>query len=347
MSRLASGNNAEVARIVADSPKNITPVTDDAPYFWHFSRFRDVISNIAHPLKTNDPEDAIGERVLLLLLGIAVLYAAVFLLAPFIAVRKKWRALPAKGTSAVYFSALGLGFMFFEITMIQRLVQFLGYPTYSLTVTLATLLVATGVGALASRRLAGRTRTAVPGVLAVVAALTLFYEFALPSILDGPLLSTGLAVRIGFTVVVLAPLGVCLGMFMPLGLDRVASLTEHGEEYVAWAWAVNGFFAVIGSVLTTILSMAVGFRTVQFTALAIYAVAVIAFTRLPAAANRPIVSLEDEPQAGRHSLTSRSERHGPVRRRGRAFALDPPATMPTAASSASDGSAGARKRVCP
>jgi len=224
-----------------------------------------------------------------------VLYAAVFLLAPFIAVRKKWRALPAKGTSAVYFSALGLGFMFFEITMIQRLVQFLGYPTYSLTVTLATLLVSTGAGALASRRLAARTRAAVPIVLAVLAALTLFYEFALPSILDGPLLSTGLAVRIGFAVVVLTPLGLCLGMFMPLGLDRVVSLTEHGEEYLAWSWAVNGFFSVIGSVLTTILSMALGFRVVQFAALAIYAVAVIAFMRLPAAIDRSVLTLEDEP----------------------------------------------------
>jgi hypothetical protein len=295
VSRLASGSNAQVASIVKHSQKDISPVTDDAPYFWHFSRFRDVIANITHPLKTNDPEDAIGERVLLLLLGIAIFYAAIFLLAPFFAVRKKWRALPAKGTSAVYFSALGLGFMFFEVTMIQRLVQFLGYPTYSLTVTLATLLVATGIGALLSRRFTGRARTAVPVVLAIVAALTLFYEFALPQILDGSLESTGLAVRVLATVVILAPLGVCLGMFMPLGLDRVGSLTEHREEYVAWAWAVNGFFAVIGSVLTTILSMALGFRTVQFAALAVYAIAVVAFTRLPTAADAPVLSLEEEP----------------------------------------------------
>jgi hypothetical protein len=293
VSRLASGSNAAVAKIVAESSKNITPVVDDSPYFWHFSRFRDVIANIGRPLRTNDPESAIGERVLLLLLAIAVLYAALFLLAPFIAVRKKWRALPAKGTSAVYFSALGLGFMFFEITMIQRLVQFLGYPTYSLTVTLATLLVSTGVGALASRRLAGGTHRAVLIVLAFLAGLTLFYQFALPQLLDGPLLSQGLTVRVGFTVVVLAPLGLCLGMFMPLGLDRVASLTEHGEEYVAWAWAVNGFFSVIGSVLTTILSMAVGFRAVQYAALAIYAVAVLAFMRLPTATG----SDRSEPQS--------------------------------------------------
>ncbi|MDQ1480057.1 MAG: hypothetical protein QOI44_918 [Actinomycetota bacterium] len=296
VSRLAAGSNADVSAIVDHSNKDISAVTDDAPYFWHFSRFGDVLRNMTHPLKTNDPEDAIGERVLILLLGVAMLYAAVFLLAPFFAVRKKWRALPAKGTSAVYFSALGLGFMFFEITMIQRLVQFLGYPTYSLTVTLATLLVSTGVGALASHRFSHRAGTAVPVVLAVLAVLTLFYEFALPSILDGSLLSTGLPVRIGFAVVVLAPLGVCLGMFMPLGLDRVRSLTEHGEEYVAWAWAVNGFFAVIGSVLTTILSMSLGFRVVQFAALAIYAVAVFAFTRLPAASAAPTVSLADEPQ---------------------------------------------------
>jgi hypothetical protein len=255
-----------------------------------------VLAHIAQPLKTSDPEDVIGERVLLLLLGIAALYAAIFLLAPFFAVRKKWRALPAKGTSAVYFAALGLGFMFFEITMIQRLVQFLGYPTYSLTVTLASILLSTGVGALLSRRFADRARVAVPILLAILAALTVFYELALPSLLDGRLLSTGLAVRVVFAGAILTPLGLCLGMFMPLGLGRIASLTEHGEEYVAWGWAVNGFFSVIGSVLTTILSMAVGFRTVQLAALAAYAIAVVAFTRLPQATRDSSVSLADEPR---------------------------------------------------
>ena len=166
---------------MSHSAENITPVNDDSPYFWHFSRFRDVLAHIAQPLKHQRPEDAIGERVLLLLLAIATLYAAVFLLAPFFVVRRKWRALPAKGTSAVYFAALGLGFMFFEITMIQRLVQFLGYPTYSLTVTLAAIL------AVDRRRRAPQPqvraigpRIAVPILLAVLAALTLFYEFALP-----------------------------------------------------------------------------------------------------------------------------------------------------------------------
>jgi hypothetical protein len=42
--------------------------------------------------------------------------------------------------------------------------------------------------------------------------------------------------------------------------------------------------------------MSLGFRVVQFAALAIYAVAVFAFTRLPAASAAPTVSLADEPQ---------------------------------------------------
>jgi hypothetical protein len=283
VSRLASGDKNTVASIVAHNPKNVTAVSDDAPYFWHFAGFGNVLAHITEPLAVSDAEDAVGERVLLLMLGIAILYAAVFLLAPFVAVRRKWRALPAKGTSAVYFAAVGLGFMFFEITMIQRLVQFLGYPTYSLTVTLAAILVSTGIGALLSRRLAGHASRAVPIVLVVLAALTLFYQLALPSLLTGSLLSTGLGVRVAFAVAVLTPLGLCLGMFMPLGLGRVVTLTAYGEEYVAWSWAVNGFFSVIGAVLTTILSMMLGFRTVQFAALGVYAIAVFAFTRLPSA----------------------------------------------------------------
>ncbi len=295
VSRLATGTPEEVDSIVDHADRAIGPISDDAPYFWHFSRFRDVIAHIAEPLDVTNPEDVIGERVLLLLLGISLVYAAVFLLAPFFFVRRKWRALPAKGTSAVYFAALGLGFMFFEITTIQRLVLFLGYPTYSLTVTLAAILVSTGIGALLSRRFAGDPARVMPYVLGVLTVLTMFYLFALPPLLTGPLLSTGLAFRVLFAVIILFPLGLCLGMFMPLGLGRVAGLSEHGEEYVAWAWAVNGFFSVVGSVLTTILSMALGFRIVQFSALLVYAVAAFAFSRLPTAVHRSVSLAEESP----------------------------------------------------
>jgi MFS family permease len=80
--------------------------------------------------------------------------------------------------------------------------------------------------------------------------------------------------RVLLAFVVLAPLGLCLGMFMPLGLGAVARLTEFPREYVAWGWAINGFASVIGAVLTTILAMTFGFRAVLLLALVVYLVAV-------------------------------------------------------------------------
>jgi hypothetical protein len=324
VAQLAGGDDAEVAAVIASYPREIDVVRDDAPFFWHFSSFPSVLRHIFEPLDVNNPEDVIGERVLLLLLGIAMAYAAIFLLAPFVFVRRQWSRLPGKGISAVYFAALGLGFMFFEITMIQRLTRFLGYPTYSLTVTLASILVSTGIGALLSQRYLHRADRLMPALLVALAALTCFYQFALDPLTDA-LLTNGLAVRVIFSLAVLAPLGLCLGMFMPLGLARVGAATDDPEQYVAWAWAVNGFFSVIGSVLTTILSMTFGFRAVQFAALAIYVIAAFAFTRM-----RQLVTGRASP-AGAEVDLARSQPAA--------------ATAAVAASTASDGSAAARNRV--
>ena len=46
-----------------------------------------------------------------------------------------------------------------------------------------------------------------------------------------------------------------------------SGMSPHPDEFVAWSWAVNGFFSVIGSVLTIILAMSIGFRAVQGIAL--------------------------------------------------------------------------------
>ena len=69
-------------------------------------------------------------------------------------------------------------------------------------------------------------------------------------------------------------------MFMPLGLTELSRFSHEPERSVAWAWAVNGFFSVIGSVLTTILSMTFGFRVVMFLALVAYAAAVVSYGKL-------------------------------------------------------------------
>ena len=118
--------------------------------------------------------------------------------------------------------------------------------------------------------------------------MTVFYLFALTPITDA-LLGLPLAARVPIAIAVMAPLGVCLGAFMPLGLSTVAELTDHRREYVAWAWAVNGFASVVGSVLTTILAMTFGFQVVLVLALLVYTLAAgsLMLLRKPTEPRRP------------------------------------------------------------
>ncbi len=269
----------ELDDFLATHEYDLAAITDDGPFFWSFARLGDVVTDFGQPLRSVDLEDSAGERVIILLLVVSVLFAALFLLAPFLTVRDTWKALPHKGRSGIYFGALGLGFILFEIALIQRLVLFLGYPTYSLTVTLASLLIFTGIGALLSERLPVDPRMVVRGLAGAVVGLTGLYLFVLPVVIDG-LLDTALMVRVIATFVLLAPLGLCLGTFMPQGLRAVSAISPHGETYVAWGWAVNGFASVTGSVLTTLLAMVFGFRVVFVVAMVIYLVALVVLRRM-------------------------------------------------------------------
>ncbi|MGA7759980.1 MAG: hypothetical protein WCA57_19225, partial [Ilumatobacteraceae bacterium] len=136
----------------SDYPYDVRAISDDRPFFWHFTPFWDVIGDVGDSISTFDLEAGIGERVLVVLLVMSILMAAVFLLLPFVLVRDTWKQLPYKANTAPIFAILGLAFIAFEITLIQRFSLVLGYPTYSLTVTLMAILLSTGVGALVSER---------------------------------------------------------------------------------------------------------------------------------------------------------------------------------------------------
>jgi spermidine synthase len=263
---------------------DITPVVDDAPFFWHFARWRDFfIGPVNVPLR--NPFDAThgqGEAALMAMLTISAGFAAVFLLLPFLVIRESFAALPMKGRTVLYFAAVGLGFMCFEISLIQKLTLFLGYPTYTLTVTLCGLLVFSGIGSLLTERYANRRNGALSVLVFALLLMGLGMQTGLNPLLDA-IFGLPLAVRVAVTLLLLAPLGLCLGAFMPLGLATLIRITapSHREEYAAWAWAVNGFFSVIGSMLVTMLAMSHGFSRVIQLATGLYLLAGIVLWRIP------------------------------------------------------------------
>jgi hypothetical protein len=252
----------------------VNPIEDDSPFFWHFVSFRHALFD-TH----GNVEEGFGERVLVVLIAVGTVLGAAFLLLPLVAIRATWRTIPHKAATAVYFAALGFGFMFIEVSLIQRLTLFLGYPTHSLTVTLFALLLSTGVGSLLSERAMRAWPRAVVAYGAGLLVLVGFYATTLT-----PIVRAGIGwpfeLRVATTVLLLAPLGLCLGAFMPLGLHAAAGVTGAREAFVAWAWAVNGFCSVVSSVLATVLSMTIGFDQVMLCGAGLYVVGIAALRRL-------------------------------------------------------------------
>jgi hypothetical protein len=132
--------------------------------------------------------------------------------------------------------------------------------------------VFSGLGSLATEWYAEARNRALPVLVACLLGLAFFYAVGLDPVV-GALVGGPLPLRIALAVGVLAPLGLVLGAFMPLGLLTVSRSTEYPTEYVAWGWAVNGVFSVIGSILATILSMAFGLRDLLWLAALVYVVA--------------------------------------------------------------------------
>jgi len=261
-------------------PFAVGPVHDDAPFFWHFARFSSLFGD-TRPTGpgVNWEASAAGERVLMATLVAAALFASACLALPLLVARSSGAPARLRWTVAAYFASLGVGFMLFEVALVQKLALILGYPTYSLTVTLFSLLVAAGLGSLASERWIGRLPGTAGALAVAIVLLTGTCAFGIDAATPA-LLAAPLAARIAAALAVTAPLGFVLGAFLPLGVGCITRKVEAPAPLVAWAWATNGFFSVIGSVATTMLAMTVGFRLVFAAAGVTYLVACRLLTRL-------------------------------------------------------------------
>jgi spermidine synthase len=279
---VATADGAERRALFARLRYVIDSITDDSPFFFRFFRWGDLWNaRELGPVHTT----ALGQLVLAALLISLSTLGGLFVLAPLFVFQRRGvvRGAPALGVLA-YFLALGLGFMLFEISLLQRFVLYLGYPTYSLTVVLFSLLTSLGLGSYLSRRWVGHEKVALPAAVGVVALLALFYMHGLPWLQDATL-GSPLAVRVACTVGVLAPLGLTLGSFFPLGIRRAELIHP---DLVPWAWGINGCASVTATVLAVVLAMNIGFERVWLLSLAIYAAGVAALLltsrRSPAAA---------------------------------------------------------------
>ena len=259
----------------SEYPFDVRPATDDAPFFFNFYKWSGLLrgsgASNGDGIFNYHSEFPIGHFVL----GISMLQilglAALLIFMPLRKLRADGVRTPGTGRIFLYFAALGLGFMLFEIALMQKLVIFLGHPTYALSVVLTSLLASAGLGSLWSGRIKQVRREHLVlimfGVLAVVAGNVLFVNFLLPE-----LLGLDLWLRVLIVIVMLVPTGLVLGMPFPSGIRVVEQTCPH---LIPWGWAINAFFSVFGSIFCIVLSMAIGFSNVFYVAAGVYVVGLL------------------------------------------------------------------------
>jgi len=262
----------------AQYPLDVTPTTDDRPFFFHTTRlgnhafvapFARMIGR--HVDRPNNPGAWAtgGLTALLVLLAISSGLIAAFIVGPLALTS---RAALERGwfRSLAYFACLGGAFMLIEVALLQRFVLLLGHPVYSLTVTLFSLLVGTGLGSAMSRRFpdARIGRIAVMACLAV-ALLGIVWGAMLPPIVQAAI-KWPLIVRIGLAVLLMVPAGLLMGLPLPAGMRLLAA---SQPQLVPWAWGMNGALSVLGAILAVFIAMNWGFTVTLACGAAVYACA--------------------------------------------------------------------------
>ncbi|MGE3174848.1 MAG: hypothetical protein AB7O97_19620 [Planctomycetota bacterium] len=266
--------SGDKAAFIEAFPRAIFPTTDDQPYFFNFTRWDKLgdaakYANEIPSLSQGNPWFIWGQ------LGFSTIIALLLIVVPLL-FRKGQRQGASAGRFLVYFTGIGVGFIFIEIAMMQKLTLLLGQPLYSIVVTLFSILIFTGVGSwLSGRWLAGgvmRARAIPIGLAVLLVAIVLTGT----SIVDA-FIGQSLAVRAVVAAAMIAPIALLLGMPFAHGVK----LLEHqNPHFVPWAWAVNGSATVVGSVATVIVSMNFGFNAVLLLAIGIYAIAFLAVDKL-------------------------------------------------------------------
>ncbi len=260
---------------------DIRPATDDQPFFFHFFKWRTLPELVSLKERGGLPLLEWGYPVLIATLIQAAATGALLILVPLLFIRRaavSRAGSPTHAEVALYFLALGCGFMFVEIAFIQKFILFLGHPLLAVAVVLFAFLIFAGLGSrYAGRRqsLAAPARSIARPVLAI-GILALLYIAASPRafayFIDRPD-----AVRIALSVGMIAPLAFAMGMPFPRGM---AGLATRAPALIPWAWGINACASVVAAVLATVLALHVGFDAVVALAVVTYALAVPAGRRL-------------------------------------------------------------------
>jgi hypothetical protein len=232
--------------------RDVSVTTDDRPFFFNQLTLDPASIRMAVSGGAGILQGSLRATVTLLIIvgfsGLLVLFTMIVPALP--AVRQVPVVLAGLGT--LYFLLIGLGFMFVEIGLIQRLSTFLGHPVYALALGLFGIILSTGIGSLASEPLQLRSGGRVVAWASVLALYLLLLPFWFPGVIAA-FEGTSLLVRALVALAAIVPPGVLMGFGFPTGIRFVNAIDERPTP---WFWAVNGAAGVLAAGMAVATSVA-------------------------------------------------------------------------------------------
>ncbi|MGO8735274.1 MAG: hypothetical protein ACLQVM_21055 [Terriglobia bacterium] len=269
-------------------PFDITPVTDNRPFFFYTVQPRDFWLFL-----TTGSREAMDYKInkavplLFGLMGISVVATLVILLLPPIVLGTRLPRQKGLLVFLLYFLFIGAGYIMIEVALIQKFVLFLGHPTYALTVVIFSMLISSGLGSYFSRWVLGESKVRWVKALGTIAILVALLGIIASSVLP---IAVGLSLwlKIAITVLMISPAGFAMGMPFPTGLKR---LEEWQKPSVRWAWSLNAAASVLGSVGALLCAIYLGLMQTLFIGGLLYGAALVIVLRLGSRAREmPIVN---------------------------------------------------------
>lgn len=263
---IASTDRRRLDAAASTASLDLTVPTDNRPFFFNQLRFRNIPRVIGELLRQQHQVGVLrgnlmASAALVLILVIAFVAVVCTILLP---LRAAVKTAPSRliGIGTAYFTLIGTGFMFAEISLLQFFGVFLGHPIYAMGVCLFSVILSTGVGSLVSGIFPLNTTRRIVAWGLLVGAYLITAQAVLPRLFEATT-AQALPARIAISLAVVMPVGFLMGFAFPTGMMLVERIDR---DPTPWFWGINGATGVLASVLAVVIGMAFGINVTMLLA---------------------------------------------------------------------------------
>jgi hypothetical protein len=255
---------------------DFTPPSDRRPFFFNMLKPSALLSQEGSASAGVASGNMLATRTLIALAGVAAVLVLAIIGWPLAAAGRPAVPRGLFGAALGYFAVIGLAFMLIQIPFLQRFSVYLGHPTYTFSIILFLMILAAGLGSLASERVdVDRSRRVL--LLPVVVSAAILIETLLLQIVVERTVGWALPARTTIVALFVAPLAFALGFCFPIGMRLVR---RRAPSLTAWMWGVNGACGVMASIVAVMISMWIGIEVNLFVAAGLYMLLVLPMRRL-------------------------------------------------------------------